>query len=159
MWKRWSPVTADFYLNATRLLGLSSWSSETMLAGLLKTALASTAVLRSLVNEGQSSSNISGSRLVLRSQEGNHVREQFNYTSQGEEKLVFSVWPLQSFIKPLVFCKMKGRLFLVLAGFAQGEPQLSVYHWVTGLASTWPIHVSCSQLIPPQRQQFPLAAS
>jgi len=62
-----------------------------MLAGLLKTALASTAVLRSLVNEGQSSSNISGSRLVLRSQEGNHVREQFNYTSQGEEKLVFSV--------------------------------------------------------------------
>ena len=155
MWKRWSPATGDFYLNVIHPLGLSSRSSETMPVGLLKTASASTTVLPPLINEGQSSSNISGSR----SQEGNHVREHFNYTGQGEENLVFSIWPLQLFIKPLVFCKVKGRLFLVLAGFAQGEPQLSLYHWVTGLASTWPIRVSCSQLIPPQQQQLSLTAS
>lgn len=99
-----------------------------MPVGLLRTAPASTAVIPPLVNEGESSSNISASRLVLRSQEGNHVREHFNYTVQGEENLEFSLQPLQLFIKPLVFCKMKGRLFLVLAGFAEGEPQLSAYH-------------------------------
>lgn len=126
MWKRLSPATGDFYLNVTHLLGLGSQSSETVQVGLLKTASASTTVLPPLVNEGQSSSSTSGSRLVLSSREGNRIRE--HYTSQGEKNLVFSMQPLQLFIKPLVFCKAKGRLFLVLAGFAQGEPQLSLCH-------------------------------
>lgn len=153
MWKRWSPATGNFYLNVTHPQGPSSRSSETMPVGLLKTASASTTVLPPLVNKGQSSSNIAGARLALRLQEGSQVREHCNYTSQGEEKLVFSIGPLQLFIKPLVIYKLKRRLFLVLAGFAQRAHQLSVYHWVTGLASAWPIHISCSQLIPPQQQQ------
>lgn len=99
-----------------------------MPVGLLKTASASTTVLPPLVNEGQSSSNIAGARLALRLQEGSQVREHCNYTSQGEEKLVFSIGPLQLFIKPLVIYKLKRRLFLVLAGFAQRAHQLSVYH-------------------------------
>lgn len=122
-------------------LGLSSWPSKAMLVELLKTARERSTELPPLVNEGQNSGNISGSRLVLRSQEGNHVREPFNYIGQGEKTLIFSIQPLQLFIQPLVFYKMKGRLFLVFAEFARGELQLSVYHWVTSLTSTWPTHV------------------
>lgn len=70
-----------------------------------------------------------------------HGREHFNYIGQGEKTLIFSIQPLQLFIQPLVFCKMKGRLFLVFAEFAQGEFQLSVYHWVTSWTSAWPTHV------------------
>lgn len=158
MWNRWSSATGDFYLNVTHPLGLSSRPSETLLVGLLKTASASAAILPHSGKQGTELQHL-GLEAGAMIQEGNHVREHFNYTSQGEENSVISRWPLQLFIKPLVFCKMKERLFLVLAGFAQGGPQLSVYHWVTGSASTWPIHVSCSQLIPPQQQQFPLAAS
>lgn len=99
-----------------------------MLVELLKTAQARSTELPPLVNEGQNSGNISGSRLVLRSQEGDHVREPFNYIGQGEKTLIFSIQPLQLFIQPLVFYKMKGRLFLVFAEFAQGELQLSVYN-------------------------------
>lgn len=95
-------------------LGLSSWPSEAM----LKTEPARSTKLPPLVNEGQNSSNNSGSRLGLRSQEGDHDREPFNYIGQGEKTLMFSTQPLQLFMQPLVFCKMKGRLFLVFAEFA-----------------------------------------
>lgn len=76
-------------MKVTHLLGLSSQSSETTPVGLLKTASASTTILPPPADNGESSSNSSGSRLVLRFQEGNRVREHFNYNGQGEENYVF----------------------------------------------------------------------
>lgn len=76
-------------MNVTHPLGLSSRPSETLLVGLLKTASASAAILPHSGKQGTELQHL-GLEAGAMIQEGNHVREHFNYTSQGEENSVIS---------------------------------------------------------------------
>lgn len=75
----------------THPLGLSSQPSETLLVGLLKTASASAAILPHSGKQGTELQQHLGLKAGAMIQEGSHVREHFNYTSQGEENLVISI--------------------------------------------------------------------